>query len=63
MDTNPPIDFSSFHLLHDVFRIRADDPIQVPLLAFPKSRAANFEYLLGKIWIDLPMQLLGFMQG
>ena len=48
MEENPPIDLSSFHLLHDVFRVRAADPIQVPLLAFPKTRAADFEYFTGK---------------
>ena len=49
-DENPPVDFSSFHLLHDVFRIRATDPVQVPLLAFPKGSrsAADFEYFTGK---------------
>ncbi|KAL9607296.1 MAG: hypothetical protein Q9167_007777 [Letrouitia subvulpina] len=47
---NPPIDFSCNHLLHDVFRIRAADPIQTPLLAFPKSSRgiADFEYFTAK---------------
>ncbi|KAL8940475.1 MAG: hypothetical protein Q9216_002804 [Gyalolechia sp. 2 TL-2023] len=45
---NPPVDFSHFHLLDDVFRVRATDPVQVPLLAFPKSQAADFEYFTGK---------------
>ena len=48
MDVNPPVDFCSFRLLNDVFRVRAADPVQVPLLAFPKSRAADFEYFTGK---------------
>ena len=49
-DENPPVDLSSFHLLHDVFRARAADPVQVPLLAFPRSPrgAADFEYFTGK---------------
>lgn len=45
---NPPVDLSSFHLLHDVFRIRAKDPVQIPLLAFPAHVDADFEYFTGK---------------
>lgn len=52
---NPPVDLSQFHLLHQVLRIRAADPIQVPLLAFPKSLrgAADFEYFTGKDLVRL----------
>ncbi|CAL8582618.1 hypothetical protein XPA_008273 [Xanthoria parietina] len=38
-----------FQLLHDVFRIRSADPIQVPLLAFPRSRAGDFEYFTADV--------------
>ena len=47
--SNPPVDFSHFQLLHDVFRIRSADPIQVPLLAFPRSRAGDFEYFTADV--------------
>ena len=46
---NPEIDFSQFQLLHQVFRHRAADPIQVPLMAFPKSGFADYEYFTGKV--------------
>ena len=47
---NPPYDYSKWHLLDDVFRIRAADPVQKPLLAIPKSPRgiADFEYHTGK---------------
>jgi len=47
---NRPYDYSDFRLLHDVFRQRAADPIQKPLMAFPKSPrgVADFEYHTGK---------------
>lgn len=47
--SNPPVDFSHFQLLHDVFKIRSADPIQVPLLAFPRSRADDFEYFTADV--------------
>lgn len=47
--SNPPVDFSDFQLLHDVFKIRSADPIQVPLLAFPRSRADDFEYFTADV--------------
>jgi len=46
---NPEIDFSNFQLLHEVFRHRAADPIQLPLMAFPKSGFADYEHFTGKI--------------
>ena len=46
---NPENDFSKFQLLHEVFRHRAADPIQVPLMAFPKSGFADYEYFTGEI--------------
>ena len=47
---NPPYDFSKFRLLDDVFRQRATDPIQKPLMAFPRSPRGvdDFEYHTGK---------------
>ena len=45
---NPPVDFSEFHLLHEVFRHRAADLHQGPLLAFPQQRHDDFEYFTGK---------------
>ena len=47
---NPPVDFSDFRLANDVFRLRALDPVQMPLMAFPKSARgiADFEYYAGK---------------
>ncbi|MCJ1381650.1 hypothetical protein MMC17_004761 [Xylographa soralifera] len=46
---NPEIDLSKFQLLHEVFRHRAADPVQVPLMAFPKLGFADYEYFTGKI--------------
>ncbi|KAF6229077.1 hypothetical protein HO133_007191 [Letharia lupina] len=46
---NPEIDLSRFQLLHEVFRHRAADPIQRPLMAFPKSGFADYEYFTGKV--------------
>lgn len=46
---NPEIELSKFQLLHDVFRHRAADPIQTPLMAFPKSGVADYEYFTGKV--------------
>ena len=46
---NPEIDFSKFQLLHEVFRHRAADPIQAPLMAFPKSGFADYEYFTGRV--------------
>ena len=39
-----------FYLLDDVFKLRAADKIQIPLLAFPKSEraVAEFEYFTGQ---------------
>ena len=47
---NPPVDYVDFRLLHDVFRQRASDPVQKPLVAFPKAPrgVADFEYYTGK---------------
>lgn len=47
---NPPYDYSKFRLLDDVFRQRALDPIQKPLMAFPRSPRGvdDFEYHTGK---------------
>ena len=47
-EDNPPVDFSSFHLMHDVFKIRGEDPIQRPLLALPQQGVDDFEYFSGK---------------
>ena len=40
---NPSVEASKFRLLHEVFRHRAADPVQVPLMAFPKSKFSDFE--------------------
>ncbi|KAL9129611.1 MAG: hypothetical protein Q9217_001967 [Psora testacea] len=45
---NPPIDFSKFHLLHEVFRHRGADPHQTPLMAFPKHVHDDYEYFTGQ---------------
>ena len=45
---NGPVDVSEFKLLDQVFRHRAADPCQVPLLAFPKTDHADFEYFTGR---------------
>ena len=47
---NPPVDYADFRLLHDVLRQRASDPVQKPLIAFPKAPrgVADFEYYTGK---------------
>ncbi|KAL6720006.1 hypothetical protein ACLMJK_001927 [Lecanora helva] len=47
---NPPYDWSKFRLLDDVLRDRATDPVQRPLMAFPKSPRGSddFEYHTGK---------------
>ncbi len=44
------VGLGDFVLLDDLFRLRAADPIQVPLLAFPKSekRTEDFERLTGQ---------------
>lgn len=44
---NPPVDLAEYQLLHQVLRHRAADPIQVPLLAFPKRGYADYEYFTG----------------
>ena len=43
-NVNPPVDFSKFRLLHDVFRHRAEDPLQTPIIAFPQHEHHDFEY-------------------
>ena len=45
---NPPVDFSRFQFFHDVFRHRAADPCQVPLMAFPQRGHDDYEYYTGK---------------
>ena len=45
---NPPVDFSKFRLLHEVFRHRAEDPLQTPIMAFPKHEHHDFEYFTAK---------------
>lgn len=57
-EKNAEPDFSNFHLFSDLFRIRSQDPIQEPLLAFPKSKSGwdDWEYFTGKQldrWADL----------
>ncbi|KAL9617569.1 MAG: hypothetical protein Q9160_007639 [Pyrenula sp. 1 TL-2023] len=46
--TNPPVDLSRYRLLHQVLSHRATDPVQVPLIAFPKHRHADFQYFTAK---------------
>ncbi|KAL8824145.1 MAG: hypothetical protein Q9191_005269 [Dirinaria sp. TL-2023a] len=41
---NPEVDCSKFQFIHQLFRHRATDPIQVPLIAFPKSGVADYEH-------------------
>lgn len=45
------VDLGDFVLLDDLFRLRATDPIQAPLLAFPKSEKGtqDFERLTGQV--------------
>lgn len=45
---NQPVEGSQFQVVHQVFRHRAADPQQVPLLAFPKNSHIDFEYFNGK---------------
>lgn len=45
---NPPVDLSKYRLLHQVLSHRATDPVQVPLIAFPKSGHADFQYFTAK---------------
>ena len=41
-------DLEKFQLLDQVFRIRAADEVQTPLMAFPVLDVADFEYFTGK---------------
>lgn len=41
---NPPVNLTEYRLFHQVLRHRAADPCQVPLVAFPKTGNADFEY-------------------
>lgn len=43
-------DPASFQLLDDVFRLRAADKIQTPLMAFPRSErgVSDYEYFTGQ---------------
>ena len=45
---NQPVEGSHFQVVHQVFRHRAADPQQVPLLAFPKTSLTDFEYFDGQ---------------
>ena len=45
---NSPVDIGKYRLLDQVFRHRAADPCQVPLLAFPKHNHADFEFFTGR---------------
>ena len=47
---SPADDLGTFNFLDEVFRCRAADKIQTPLMAFPKSErgAADFEYFNGQ---------------
>ena len=45
---NPVADCSTFRFLHELFRHRAADPVQVPLLAFPQSGVADYEYFTAR---------------
>lgn len=44
------VSLGEFLLLDDLFRLRAADPVQVPLLGFPKSEKGtkDFELLTGQ---------------
>ena len=44
---NGPVDVGKYRLLDQVFRHRAADPCQVPLLAFPRYDHADFEFFTG----------------
>lgn len=44
---NPVVDQSQYRILHQVLRHRAADPYQVPLIAFPRSTQADYEYYTG----------------
>lgn len=41
---NPEVDGSNFRFLHQLFQHRAADPVQVPLIAFPKSGVTDYEH-------------------
>lgn len=45
---NSPVDVGKYRLLDQVFRHRAGDPCQVPLLAFPRYDHADFEFFTGR---------------
>ncbi len=52
-----------FYLLDDVFKLRAADKVQIPLVAFPKSERAvtDFEYHTGQDldrFVDLAAKIL-----
>ncbi|KAL9043026.1 MAG: hypothetical protein Q9214_003616 [Letrouitia sp. 1 TL-2023] len=44
---NPVVDQSQYRIFHQVLRHRAADPYQVPLIAFPRSTQADYEYYTG----------------
>ncbi|KAL9611143.1 MAG: hypothetical protein Q9167_004196 [Letrouitia subvulpina] len=44
---NPAVDQSQYRIFHQVLRHRAADPYQVPLIAFPSSTQADYEYYTG----------------
>lgn len=45
---NIPVDVGEYRLLDQVFRHRAADSCQVPLLAFPRCDHADFEFFTGR---------------
>lgn len=69
----PEVDLGEILLIDDLFRVRAKDKVQKPLMAFPKSESSvsDFEYFTGRDldrfvehaarhYLGLGLKLVGF---